>query len=94
MPIVKIPPPLKSYVGGLSELSIDGETVEEVLSNLVNSHPAIKNHLYSPDGSLRTFINIFIDRDPVQNIKNDLKVQVDKKSIIKIIASMAGGLEK
>jgi len=70
---------------------MDGETVEEVLSNLVIAYPAIKNHLFSPDGSLRTFINLFIDQDSIRNFKNDLKTKVEITTTINIIASMAGG---
>ena len=33
----------------------------EVLDNLFDVHPDIKNHLVEDDGSLRNFVNIFIN---------------------------------
>ena len=43
-----------------ASIEVNGNNVNEVLTELFNAHPDIKGHLVEDDGSLRNFVNIFI----------------------------------
>ena len=58
---LRIPSPLRRFTNGQSELEVNGNNVGKVLEDLFNEHPDIKNHLVEEDGSLRNFVNIFVE---------------------------------
>ena len=41
MTVVRIPPTLRTEVGGARQVEAEGETVREVLDDLVERHPAL-----------------------------------------------------
>ena len=55
---LRIPSPLRRFTNGQSELEVHGDNVQNVLEELFDAHPDIKNHLVEDDGSLRNFVNI------------------------------------
>ena len=63
---LKIPSPLRRFTNGQSEIDVGGDNVQEVLEQLFDVHPDIKNHLVEEDGSLRNFVNIFINGEDIR----------------------------
>ena len=61
MPIIRFPALMKYYVDNQSEFPVDGSTVAELLENILVRYPALKPHLYDPEGSLRRHFNIFVN---------------------------------
>ena len=59
MPTVKIPTPLRQYANGNSEVQVGGNTAGESLDNLTEEHPDLRQHLYTGDGKLRSFVNVY-----------------------------------
>jgi len=57
MPTLRIPTPLRAYTNGVSDLNIQGTTVEEVVENLVTQYPPLRPHLFSSEGGLRPYVN-------------------------------------
>ncbi len=60
MPIVNFTAALKRFYPDLHPLSIEGQTVAEVLNHLNHTYPGITDYLMDEKGSLRQHINIFI----------------------------------
>src|SRR5947209_9514342 len=58
MPKVKIPTPLRQYTNGSSEVEVGGGTAGETLGNLAAEYPDLRQHLYTGDGKLRSFVNV------------------------------------
>ena len=56
---VIIPTPLRQYTGKSDNVVVDGQTVEEVLNNLLLQYGDLRKHLYGNDGRLRSFVNIY-----------------------------------
>ena len=56
MPKVKIPTPLRQYTAGNPEVEVGGATAGEALGNLASDHPDLRQHLYTGDGKLRSFV--------------------------------------
>ena len=50
---------------GESEVEAEGETVGEVIENLVERYPALEGRLFS-DGELRSHLNLTADGEPVE----------------------------
>ena len=90
MPIVLIPTPLRRFTKNSSKVLVAGTIVSEVVDNLVLDYPEVQNHLLDSSGSIRQFINIFVDEDDIRNLRQlDTTVNID--STISIVPAIAGG---
>ncbi len=54
---------LKSFFDRNSEVEIAGNTIKEILKNLVKEYPEAEKGLYDKEGHLRGFIRIFADEE-------------------------------
>jgi len=66
MPTVKIPPVLRPRTGGESEVAAAGATVGEVLSALAEAHPETRSQLFSEDGQLNRYVNVYLNDEDVR----------------------------
>ncbi|HEX2739030.1 MAG TPA: ubiquitin-like small modifier protein 1 [Rubrobacter sp.] len=90
MPKVKIPTPLRQYTGGNTEVEVGGDTVGEALGSLASEHPDLKQHLYTGDGQLRSFVNVYKGDEDIRYLEGqDTNVAEDDE--LSIIPSIAGG---
>jgi sulfur-carrier protein len=90
MATIKIPPVLRASVGGEKELTASGGNVGEVLRDLVDSHPATKTQLFSEDGQLNRYVNVYLNDEDVRVLK-DLDTPVGDSDTLVILPAMAGG---
>jgi molybdopterin converting factor small subunit len=87
---VRIPPVLRSSVGGVKEVPVGGSTVGEVLESLVSSHPSLRDQLLTPDGELNRFVNVYLDGQDVRYLQ-ERATPVSERDTIIILPAMAGG---
>ena len=90
MTTIRIPTPLRTYTGGLSEVNVTGPTVSEAITDLTNRHPALKAHILQEDGELRPFVNVFKGEDNVNNLQG-LNTPLNETDRLMLIPSIAGG---
>jgi len=90
MPKVKIPTPLRQYTGGNAEVEVGGGTAGEALGNLVDEHQDLKQHLYTGDGKLRSFVNVYKGDEDIRYLDGP-ETQVSESDELSIIPSIAGG---
>ena len=90
---LKIPSPLRRFTNGEASIEVNGSNVRDVLEELFQAHPDIKNHLIEEDGSLRNFVNIFIGGEDIRQ-KGGMDAPVSDGADIRIIPSIAGGSAK
>src|SRR6267154_878336 len=83
---ILIPTPLRGFVGGASEVEVEGRTVGDALQRLVERHGQLKKHLYAEDGKLRSFVN---DED-VRYLSQGATALAEK-DVVSIVPSVAGG---
>ena len=88
---LRIPSPLRRFTNSQSTLDVNGDNVQKVLEELFDAHPDIKKHLVEDDGSLRNFVNIFINGEDIRQ-KGGMDAEVSDESDVRIIPSIAGGL--
>ena len=90
MPTLRIPTPLRPYTEGQSEVNIQGQTVSEVMDDLIVQYPALAPHLFNGEGSLRPFVNLFLGEDNVKDLQG-MKTSLSESDRLLLIPSIAGG---
>jgi molybdopterin converting factor small subunit len=90
MPKVKIPAPLRQYTSGNAEVQVGGDTVDDALGNLVEEHPSLKQHLYTGDGKLRSFVNVYKGDEDIRYLDGP-DTEISEGDELSIIPSIAGG---
>lgn len=90
MATLKIPSPLRYYTNGQAEVSVRGTTVDEAMRSLVEQFPSLQPHLYSADGKLRSFVNLFVGEDNIRDLQG-LDTPLAEDALVRLIPSVAGG---
>ena len=90
MPDIQIPSPLRQYAGKQSAVSVPAKTIGEALTNLVAQHPDLKRHLYTDEGKLRAFVNVYVNDEDMRYLQKEATALNDG-DIISIVPSIAGG---
>ena len=88
---IEIPTPLRVYTGNQSVVTVSGGTVAEAVSGLTASYPEFQKHLYTPDGKLRSFVNLYLNDEDVRYLPEGENTAVKESDILTIIPSIAGG---
>ena len=86
-----IPTPLRPYAGGQPQVEIEASTIAEALSTLTGSHPDLKNHLFTAEGKLRAFVNLYLNDEDVRYLPAKESTEVKAGDTLSIIPSIAGG---
>ena len=87
---IKIPPVLRGSVGGAKEVEGSGQDVGEVLRSLASQHPATESQLFSEDGELNRYVNVYLNDEDVRVLEG-LDTSVSDSDTIVILPAMAGG---
>jgi MoaD family protein len=87
---VKIPPVLRASVGGAKEVEASGASVGDVLRSLAQQHPATESQLFSEEGDLNRYVNVYLNDEDVR-VLDGLDTGVGDSDTIVILPAMAGG---
>ena len=87
---VRIPTILRTYTGGASEVSAQGDTLAEVLENLDANHPGIRARVLDDQGAIRRFVNVYVGNDDVRFLEA-LDTKTPDGSQVSVIPAVAGG---
>src|ERR1700730_2289107 len=90
MATIRIPPVLRPSVGGEKQISASGTNVGEVLRDLAASHPATESQLFSADGELNRYVNVYLNDEDVR-VLGGLDTAVSERALLVILPAMAGG---
>ena len=89
---IHIPTPLRQYAGKQAAVEVRTGTVSEALSDLLHQHPDLRRHLYTEDGKLRAFVNLYVNDEDVRYLQKEA-TPVNEGDTISIVPSIAGGTE-
>jgi molybdopterin synthase sulfur carrier subunit len=90
MATVKIPPVLRPSTSGEKEVAADGSNVGEVLRALASQHPQTESQLFSADGQLNRYVNVYLNDEDVR-VLGGLETDVTEGDTLVILPAMAGG---
>jgi len=88
---IHIPTPLRAYTDKQETVSVEATTVAEALAALTAAYPAMQPNLYTPEGKLRSFVNIYLNDDDVRYLPAKEDTAVSATDELTIIPSIAGG---
>ena len=88
---ILIPTPLRPFTDKLDAVEVDGATIGELLKNLTTKYGGLKQHLYSADGKLRSFVNVYVNDDDIRYLQKD-QTPLKSGDTVSIIPSVAGGV--
>lgn len=86
-----IPTPLRAYAAGSPAVDVDAATVAAAIDSLTSAHPALRNHLFTPEGKLRAFVNLYLNDEDVRYLPAKEATEVSAADTLSIIPSIAGG---
>lgn len=87
---IHIPTPLRPYAGKQATIEVAAGTVGEALSQLVTQHPDLRRHLYTDDGRLRAFVNVYLNDEDIRYLQKEATA-VKADDALSIVPSIAGG---
>lgn len=87
---VIIPAPLRRLTGNKDEVSASGGNIKEVFQDLEKQYPGIWERLYGEDGSIRRFVNVYVNEEEIRFLNGE-ETKVKEGDRISIIPAIAGG---
>jgi molybdopterin converting factor small subunit len=88
---ILIPTPLRQYAGKQDSVEVGAGTVADALRELTDRHPELRKHLYTDEGRLRSFVNVYLNDDDVRYLSEKEATPVSDTDSLSIIPSIAGG---
>jgi molybdopterin converting factor small subunit len=85
-----IPTPLRQYAGKNDSVQIEAATVGEALDKLTTQHGELRRHLFTDDGKLRSFVNVYLNDDDIRYLDKE-STAIGGSDVISIVPSIAGG---
>ncbi|MGA8145071.1 MAG: ubiquitin-like small modifier protein 1 [Candidatus Acidiferrales bacterium] len=88
---VMIPTPLRAYAGKQASVELQAATVGEALATLTTKFSELRKHLYSDDGRLRSFVNVYVNDEDIRYLQKD-QTRLSEGDTVSIVPSIAGGV--
>jgi sulfur-carrier protein len=86
MALIRLRGPLKSRAGDVSDHSLEGTTVVELLRELEKRQPALEAWILDERGSIRRHINVFVNGE-----RGREDTQVEDDDTIEVLPAISGG---
>jgi molybdopterin converting factor small subunit len=87
---IHIPTPLRQYAGKKATVNVQAGNVGEALSALTSTYPDLRRHLYTEDGKLRAFVNVYLNDEDIRYLHKE-STPVKENDDLSIVPSIAGG---
>lgn len=88
--LVRIPTPLRAVTKGSAEVQGKGATVADLIDDLEQSYPGLKERLVDDTGDLRRFVNIYVNQEDVRFLQGK-KTALKDGDEVSIVPAIAGG---
>lgn len=87
---VRVPTILRSYTGGAKVVEGSGDTLAALIDDLESRHPGLRERLIDDSGSLRRFVNVYLNDEDVRFL-DGLKTPVSGGDSVTVLPAVAGG---
>jgi molybdopterin synthase sulfur carrier subunit len=89
MTTIRIPPTLRTETGGERQVPAAGDTVRELLDDLMTRFPGLRSQLVE-DKEIAPFVNVYVEGEDVRTL-DGLDTAVEVGSTVILLPAMAGG---
>ncbi len=86
-----IPTPLRAFTGKQDTVEVSGANIQQVLDGLTNQFPELRKHLFTEQGKLRSFVNVYLNDEDIRYLDAKEQTAVEEADSLSIIPSIAGG---
>ncbi|GAA4595499.1 MoaD/ThiS family protein [Planotetraspora phitsanulokensis] len=86
---VRIPTILRSYTGGAKAVDATGATLADLIGDLEERHPGLRERLVD-DAGLRRFVNVYLNDEDVRFL-GGLGTPVADGDTVTVLPAVAGG---
>jgi len=87
---IVIPTPLRQYAGNRDAVDVEAGIVKDALADLVHRYDQLRRHLFSEDGRLRNFVNVYVNEEDIRYLERE-GTPLKGGDTISIVPSIAGG---
>src|SRR6478672_1541792 len=87
---ILIPTALRQFTEQSDSVEVTGATVRDALDQLTARYPNIKKNLFSDQGKLRSFVNVYVNDEDIRYLDKDA-TKLEGNETISIVPSVAGG---
>src|SRR3954468_15637552 len=87
---IHIPTPLRPFTDKQESVEVTGGTVGELLADLTQRYAGLRKHLYTDDGRLRNFVNVYLNDEDIRYLQKE-QTPVKAGDSLSIVPSVAGG---
>ena len=87
---VLIPTPLRQYTAKQASVEVTAQTVNEMLSQLTGQFPELRKQLFTDEGKLRRFVNVYVNDEDIRYLEHE-NTAINENDTISIVPSVAGG---
>src|SRR5688572_21649893 len=87
---IHIPTPLRPFTDKQESVQVSGGTVGELLADLTKKHDGLRKHLYTDEGKLRNFVNVYLNDEDIRYLQREA-TPVKPGDSLSIVPSVAGG---
>ena len=85
-----IPTPLRKFTNNESSFDAQGTTVQEAITELIQTHEGLARHLLDDRNNIRSFIKIYLGEDDINSLNKE-NTPIKGDSVISIVPAIAGG---
>lgn len=87
---IHIPTPLRQYAEKKDTVEVRASNVGDALTALTSTYPDLRRHLYTDQGKLRAFVNVYLNDEDIRYLHQENTLVKDNDSL-SIVPSIAGG---
>ena len=87
---IRIPTPLRRLTNEKDEVESNASSISELVVDLEEQFPGIKDRLCEDDGTIRKFINIYVNDEDIRFL-DGVNTKIKNEDIVSIIPAIAGG---
>lgn len=87
---ITIPTALRQYTEGHGSVALEAETIGHLLRGLVEQYPDLGRHLFTEQGKLRSFVNIYVGDEDIRYLDGE-NTPLKGNETVSIIPAIAGG---
>ena len=91
MPVqVLIPTPLQKFTNDEASVELDASSVDSLIDALDSRYPGLKGRLCDEAGTLRRFLNVYVNSEDIRFLDNQTTALKDGDEV-SIVPAVAGG---